>query len=105
MSEYALQLSEGELARYQFMAEMAARMEGSVSAAAGVVEEPPVSTSAAGRAPSPASWPFELPDRQHLPRLQEDPVVFRPAPELEVGFAVVQGVTSSGAVKRLMAHS
>lgn len=38
MSEYALQLSEAELARYQFMAETAARMEGSLWAAAGVVE-------------------------------------------------------------------
>lgn len=38
MSEYALQLSEAELGRYQFMAETAARMEGSVWAAAGVVE-------------------------------------------------------------------
>ena len=38
MSEYALQLSEAELGRYHFMAETAARMEGSLWAAAGVVE-------------------------------------------------------------------
>jgi len=38
MSEYALQLSDAELARYQFMAESAARMEGSLWAEAGVAE-------------------------------------------------------------------
>ncbi|MGI8809431.1 MAG: methyltransferase domain-containing protein [Acidimicrobiales bacterium] len=38
MSEYALQLSEVELARYQYMAEVAAGMEGPLWAASGVVE-------------------------------------------------------------------
>ncbi|HEV2760787.1 MAG TPA: methyltransferase domain-containing protein [Acidimicrobiales bacterium] len=38
MSEYALKLNEAELGRYQFMAETAARMEGSLWAAAGVVQ-------------------------------------------------------------------
>ncbi|HEX2047463.1 MAG TPA: methyltransferase domain-containing protein [Acidimicrobiales bacterium] len=38
MSDYALKLSEAELARYRLMAEMAARMERDLWAAAGVVE-------------------------------------------------------------------
>ena len=38
MSDYALKLSETELARYRFMAEMAARMEHDLWTAAGVVE-------------------------------------------------------------------
>src|SRR4051794_1819993 len=38
MSEYPLQLSDAELARYRFMAETAARYEGPLWAAAGVVE-------------------------------------------------------------------
>jgi len=38
LSEYALQLSEAELARYQFMAEAAARMERDLWTASGVVE-------------------------------------------------------------------
>ena len=38
MTEYALTLSEAELARYQFMAERAAQVEADLWAAAGVVE-------------------------------------------------------------------
>ena len=38
MSDYALKLSEAELARYRFMAELAARMERDLWTAAGVVE-------------------------------------------------------------------